>query len=285
MNAASPPPSLSGKYDRLKQIIRRMKRAAIAFSGGVDSSLLLKAAAETLPERDVLAVTVSADIHPEWELIEATSLAADLKVRHQVVQDIGSGDPEFAANPPDRCYICKKRVFQRLREMADREGFPFVLDGENADDLNDYRPGSRAARELNVRSPLREAGLSKPEIRALSRHMGLPTWNKPAYACLASRFPYGTRITRETLARIDRAEQALRSLGFHEVRLRHHGSLARIEVAEAEIVNCARPDMRQQLVSALRTEGWLYITLDLQGYRMGSLNKELEPDDPETGST
>ncbi|PWB60905.1 MAG: TIGR00268 family protein, partial [Deltaproteobacteria bacterium] len=205
----------------------------IGFSGGVDSTFLYAIAAEVMGER-VLAVTATSETYPSRELREARELAAGIGGRHRVIVSEELDIPGFSENPTDRCYHCKKELFSKLRAIAGEEGLPHVLDGSNVDDLGDFRPGRNAARELSVRSPLIEAGLSKNDIRELSRDMGLSTWDKPAFACLSSRFPYGVPITRETLTRVGRAEEALRGLGFRVVRVRHHGDVARLELGPEE---------------------------------------------------
>jgi uncharacterized protein len=245
----------------------------VAFSGGVDSSLLLKLAVDSLDSDNVLAVTVASPVHPTWEREEAESLARSLSVTHIVAETDELEDESFAGNPPDRCYICKFGRFSQLVAIAQERGFPHVLDGGIADDVQDYRPGRRAAHELGVRSPLREVGFTKREVRALSRMLGLPTWNRPSRACLASRFPYGERITHEGLRRVDRAERILLEMGIEQMRVRHHGDLARIEVLPEEFPRLM--SRRDEVTGRLRDLGFVYVTLDLAGFRSGSMNEVL----------
>jgi pyridinium-3,5-biscarboxylic acid mononucleotide sulfurtransferase len=268
------PSGLEGRLDALRTILEDMSQVVVAYSGGVDSSLLLKIAADTLGA-GVYAVIASSPTYPGREIRSARALARRLKVRHEVIATSEMDNPAFTANPPLRCYHCKRELMTEIRRIADRKGIAVVVDGQNADDLGDYRPGARAAAELGVRSPLREAGLSKADIRALSRRFGLPTWNKPAMACLASRFPYDTPITSEALVRVGRAEDALRALGFGQLRVRNHDTVARIEVLPEEIVRIVRPAVREKIVAALRKAGYTYVTLDLSGYRTGSMNETL----------
>ncbi|NLG85317.1 MAG: ATP-dependent sacrificial sulfur transferase LarE [Firmicutes bacterium] len=260
------------KLDYLRGLLQKLNGAVIAYSGGVDSTFLAVVAREVLGER-ALAVTAVSPTYSRRELDEAKEMAARFGLRHLVVETDEFGDPRFLANPPDRCYYCKRALFQRLRRIADEEGLEAVLDGANLDDLADHRPGHRAARELGVRSPLQEAGLSKEEIRRYSRELGLPTWDKPAYACLASRLPYGTRITAEALARIEGAEAYLRSLGLREVRVRDHHPVARIEIGRGEMEAAWRH--RAEIAAHLHALGYPYVTLDLDGFRSGSMNAVL----------
>jgi uncharacterized protein len=252
-----------------------MGRVLVAFSGGVDSGLLLKAARDVLGKR-ASAVTAATEVHTAREIREARKVAAALGVPLAVVRARVLEDCNFAANPPDRCYHCKMRLFSAFTGMARRRGIPFVVDGTNADDISDFRPGERALRALGVRSPLREAGLGKAEIRLLSKSLGLRTAARPSLACLASRFPYGTRIDREGLRRVERAEETLRRLGFPQVRVRHHGAVARIEVEPGWIGRLLAPGIRRRIVGKLKKLGWTYVALDLEGYRTGSLNEVLE---------
>jgi len=255
-----------------------MKRVVVAFSGGVDSTLLLKVAKEVLGD-NVLAVTALSDTTAQRERDAAIRLARDLGVQHLVVEISEMDVPEFVRNPPDRCYICKKSRFSGLVKLAQRKGYAFVVDGENADDRDDYRPGIRATRELGVRSPLSEAGLTKNEVRALSKRLGLPTWDKPSYACLASRIPYGSSITREKLEQVDAAEEFIRKLiPSGQVRVRHHGDTARIEVDSGAIPALIKEDVRIRLVEHFKTLGFKFVTLDLAGYSMGSLNVMISND-------
>jgi len=267
-----------GKKETLYKIIAGLGSVAVAYSGGTDSSYLLAVCRDVLGAEQVLALTADSPLTPRRELEEARALARQLGVRHLVLPSDDLGNPGIVANPPDRCYHCKFSRFDALRQVARAEGLAHLVHGENADDVGDYRPGSRAAEELGVRAPLREAGLTKKEVRALARRRGLPNWNRPANACLATRFPYGTALTVEGLARVEAAEETLRAVWrIAQLRLRDHGSVARIEVPPEEIARLARPENRTAAVRALQEAGYRYVALDLMGYRMGSLNDELEP--------
>lgn len=246
-----------------------MNGAVVAFSGGVDSAYLLHAAHLALPGR-VLAVTFATPYTPGSDVGDARALAGAMQVRHRVVE---CPIPDaIRTNPPDRCYLCKQALFGALIRIAGEEGMEYVLDGSNLDDLDDYRPGLRAVRELGVRSPLLDAGLNKQDIRDLSREQGLPTWEKPAGACLLTRIPHGTSVTGEELRRIDRGESFLKSLGFSSVRLRSHGVLARIELPPEAVALCLDPVLREEIDTCLKALGYRHVTVDLAGYRIGSLN-------------
>jgi len=262
------------KLERLKEIIRDCERTVVAFSGGVDSTFLLSVADEVLGE-DVLAVTVVSSFMPGHEKKEASEIARLIGARHEIVA-IDENDIEgFTDNPVDRCYICKKFLFSQVLAIAEAAGVACVMDASNADDTGDYRPGLKALKELGIRSPLMEAGLTKDEIRELSKVRNLPSWDKPAMACLATRIPYGEKITKEKLRQIDEAEEFLRSLGYDNCRVRHHGKLARIEVSPKRIEQLMKPGQRRQVTEHLKGLGFKYITLDMQGYRMGSLNEAI----------
>jgi len=264
--------TLKDKTDRLRAILTGMEGCVIGFSGGVDSTLLFAVAAELLGER-ALAVTATSQTYPERELNEARELAGRIGGRHLVIVSEELEIPEFRDNPRNRCYYCKKELFGKLRVIADREGLQHVLDGTNIDDAGDHRPGRTAAAELGVRSPLEEAGFTKQDIRDLSRTLGLPTWDKPAFACLSSRFPYGTAITPARVGQVGRAEESLRSLGFRTLRVRYHGSVARIELGEGEF-ELATGIHRNDIVRVVKAAGFTYVALDLQGYRTGAMNEE-----------
>jgi len=264
---------LAEKRRNLDGILRDLGGVVIGFSGGVDSSFLYAAAVAVLGER-ALGVTACSETYPERERREAEALAARLGGRHRLIVSEELDLPAFATNPPDRCYHCKRELFSRLRAVAATEGLPHVADGSNVDDRGDHRPGRRAARELGVRSPLAEVGLGKEEIRALSRELELPTWDKPAFACLSSRVPYGTPITREVVSQVGRAEESLRALGLSVLRLRHHGDVARLEVGPEEFARVAG-GLREEVVRRVKAAGYAYVALDLQGYRTGALNEVL----------
>ncbi len=265
---------LKAKYLKLKDILQDTGGVLVAYSGGADSTLLLKVAMEALGDR-ALAVTASSETYPSGEVEEAVCLAEQMGARLRSIHTDEIESEQFSSNPPERCFYCKQELFGKLVAIAREEGLPVVADGSNVDDTGDYRPGMRAASELGIRSPLREAGLTKSEIRELSRELGLPTWDKPSFACLASRFPYGTQITRERLGQVGAAEQALRQMGFRQVRVRHHGDTARIEVGVEDLARLIEPEVRERIVAELQGLGYLYITLDLEGYRTGSMNKPL----------
>ena len=265
----------NAKIKRFRASLREIGSAAVAFSSGVDSTFLLRAAHEELGDKAV-AVTVRSQLIPRHELDEAAAFCRQEGIRHEIIDFDALSAPAVIANPPDRCYHCKKEVFGLISAFARAAGLAAVLEGSNLDDDGDYRPGRRAIKELGIRSPLHEAGLSKAEIRALSREMGLPTWDKPSFACLASRFPYGERITAAGLERVERAERWLRDagLGLSQLRVRSHGDLARIEVPPGDISRVAAH--AAEISAAFKGFGFAYSALDLQGYRTGSLNEVLE---------
>jgi uncharacterized protein len=263
------------KYDRLQSILKQMGSVAIGYSGGVDSTLLVKVAVDVLGSRAVAMIGRS-ETYPTREFEEAVALAEQIGARYVVVKTEETDVLKFQENPPDRCYYCKTELFGKLGDIAEAENIAWIADGTITDDIGDFRPGMRAKSERNVRSPLLEAGFSKDEVRELSKHLGLSTWDKPAFACLSSRFPYGMGITRENLTRIDTAETLLRDLGFRYFRVRFHDErTARIEVGTQEIKRLADDDLRRQIVNKLKDLGFTYVTLDLQGYRTGSMNEVL----------
>lgn len=264
------------KLSRLKGVVQEYGSLLVAFSGGCDSSLLLKVAHEVLGGR-VVAVTARSETYPSHEYQDAVEFATALGVRHITIDTSELGVEGFSSNPPNRCYFCKAELFGKLLELAEENDVEYVADGASLDDASDHRPGMRAAAELGVVSPLKEAGLTKNDIRKISHELGLPTWDKPSFACLASRFPYGEEITAEKLRMVGEAETYLRGLGFRQIRVRHHGEIARIEVPEEDIDRFLDPSVRENVVSKLRQLGYVYVSLDLRGYRSGSLNEVLSP--------
>ncbi|HEX6800504.1 MAG TPA: ATP-dependent sacrificial sulfur transferase LarE [Ktedonobacterales bacterium] len=261
-------------YDRLRAIVRDLGSVLVAYSGGVDSALLLRVAVDELGAHAVAALAESAAYDAE-ETTEAERLAQQMGARLVRLRTRELEDPRYAANGADRCYFCKSELFDHLEPLRAELGLAHLAYGMNRDDHGDWRPGQRAARERGVRAPLDEAGLGKAAIRTLARHLGLPVWDKPAEACYSSRIPYGTPVTAEALARIGRAERALRRLGLRQVRVRHHDTVARIEIDPAEFPRLLEPELRERIVAAVREAGYRFVALDLQGYRTGSLNEAL----------
>lgn len=262
----------NGKPEKLRAIIRGLESTVVAFSGGVDSTLVARLCHDLLGEK-ALAVTASSETYPAHELESAKRLAREIGIAHLIIETKELEIKGFSDNPPERCYFCKSELFEKLRDIATKEGYASIVDGTNIDDTQDYRPGSKAAQELGVRSPLKEAGFTKDDIRRLSRELGLSTWDKPSYACMSSRFPYGEPITLENIARVSAAEDFLRGLGFGQFRVRHHGDIARIELTPDEFSTAL--EKRNEIVSKLKGIGYTYVTLDLQGYRTGSMNEVL----------
>jgi uncharacterized protein len=269
---------LQEKYQLLKDIIKKKESAAIAFSGGVDSTFLLKVAKEVLGDK-LIAVTATSSTYPKRELNEAIKFAEDIKVRHIIISSEELEIEGFAMNPKNRCYYCKKELFTKINNIAFEHGMNSVFDGSNIDDTGDYRPGMQAAKELNVVSPLKEGGLTKDDIRELSKELGLPTWNKPSFACLSSRFPYGHKITISKLSMVDKAEQFLLDMGITQVRVRHHGEIARIEVEPSEREKFFDVKVMNSIGNEFKKIGFTYVTLDMLGYRTGSMNETLSEED------
>jgi len=263
----------------LLNLLRALPGATVAFSGGVDSAVLLAAARRALGGK-VLAVTLYSSCHPAWERREASDLAAQLGVRHLEVESDVLADPAFLANDERRCYFCKKRMFAQLCDIARQSGLPTVVEGSNTDDLDDYRPGLQALEEAAARSPFIECGIDKATIRRLAQELDLPVWDKPASACLVSRLPYHEEITVARLQRIEKAEEFLRDLGFGALRARDHGPLLRLEVPPDDIPRLIHPELRDNLAQVLKNFGYTYITVDIQGLRTGSMNETLGPPEP-----
>jgi uncharacterized protein len=276
-------PFLEEKVAKLGRIFREMESVLVAFSGGVDSTLLLYLGHRELGDR-VAALIASSPTYPDFEIKKAKEILREWGVRWVEVSSNELEIPDFRENSPRRCYHCKQELFRKCREEAEKLGLRFVADGANFDDRGDYRPGMEAARELGIRSPLMEAGFTKADIREVSRHFGLPTWNKPSLACLASRFPYGTEISAGRLTQVEKAEDLLRSLGFGQLRVRYHGNLARVEVEPAEIGRLLDTDLREAVVRGIKEAGFVYVTLDLQGYRTGAMNETLPRPDRASSS-
>ena len=268
---------MNNKLQDLQKTLLEMKRVAVAYSAGIDSTFLLKVAHDTLGN-NVIGITAVSPSLPSHEKEEAAQIAHEIGVRHVFVNSHETEDQRYLINPTNRCYFCKTNTYDELISYAQECGFDIMIDGTNADDVGDHRPGRQAAHEYGIRSPLQEVGLSKSEIRKLARELGLPNWDKPAAACLSSRFPYGTTISIETLGQVEQAESALRALGFRELRVRHHGNIARIEVPTDDFTNVFA--QHKNIVDALKACGYIYVALDLAGFRSGSMNEILENTQP-----
>ncbi len=260
------------KFDKLKDNLKKMDRVIIAFSGGVDSTFLLKAASLS-GLNEILAVTGLSESLPQEEFSYAKEMADLLNIKHEIIITEELKDTNYSNNSPDRCYYCKKELFSKIKDIAMNENFSFILDGTNADDTRDWRPGKRAAKEEGVQSPLLDVGLSKKEIREISHTLALPTWNKPSTPCLSSRFPYGQKITEEALEKVNKAEVFIRKFGVKELRVRVHSEMVRIEILPEEFQKLMNNSVREEIIAFLKSLGYRFITLDLQGFRSGSANE------------
>ena len=269
---------MSDKQEELEKLLESYKRVAVAFSSGVDSTYLLKRAQKVLGE-NVIAVTASSCSFPKRELEEAKTFCRENGIRHIVVESEELDIDGFRQNPKNRCYLCKHELFEKILSIAKENGIETVVEASNTDDDGDYRPGLVAVKELGIESPLRHVGLSKKEIREYSKELGLPTWNKQSFACLSSRFVYGETISEEKLAMVDQAEQLLLDMGFHQLRVRIHDKLARIEVQPSEFEKIMQEENRTKIFHKLKQYGFTYVTLDLQGYRTGSMNETLSAEE------
>jgi uncharacterized protein len=261
------------KYQKLKEILAAMGSIVVAFSGGTDSSLVLKVAYDVLGDQVIAMTAVSASL-PASERLAAAQIAGQIGAQHILVESAETSDPDYLANTPNRCFFCKKETYGKLTAYAEQHGFDTIVDGTNADDTGDFRPGRKAASEFHVRSPLLDAGLTKAEIRSLSKELGLPNWDKPAAACLSSRIPYGTTITLEALSQVERAEALLHSLGLRQLRVRQHGPVARIEAEPEDFPRLL--EHRQEIVTSLKAIGYTYVSLDLAGFLSGSMNAAIQ---------
>lgn len=266
---------LQEKYHNLKEYVKSLGSVAVAFSSGVDSTFLLKVAHDVLGDR-AIAVTARSCSFPERELQEAIAFTKQNGIVHRIVDSEELDIEGFSENPVNRCYLCKHELFSKMKDIAEKDGFREVVEGSNMDDMGDYRPGLTAIRELGIKSPLRHAKLTKDEIRQLSKELGLPTWEKQSFACLSSRFPYGQSITPEKLKMVDEAEQLLLDLGFNQVRVRHHDTIARIEIPEEQFPKIMEKEIRERIHNRLKEIGFTYVSLDLSGYRTGSMNEILK---------
>lgn len=261
------------KFEKLKTIIRDMESILVAYSGGVDSTFLAKISRDILQDKS-LALIAKSETYSSYEIENAIKTAGELKLKYLIIETKELEDNNFSKNPENRCYYCKRELFSKLIELAKENNIKYVADGTNYDDIKDFRPGRIAASELGIRSPLKEAFLTKDDIRLLSKSIGLSTWNKPSYACLASRFPYGTSITIDDLRRIDDSERFLKELGFKQVRVRHYNKIARIEVEKEEMKKIFEDGIIDKILDKLEKSGYVYVTLDLKGYRTGSMNED-----------